>query len=218
MSAITIENGCVHIAIAPVIKTKVQICKGKKVDTYTIIQDKERNVFPLQYGDGLYTIKIYQLIKGNQYLLSNSQTLNATNTAECWLQPSQYVWYSDEVRQLSDKINADNPKNRLSAYYNYCYKKVRYSYVKAFTHKRDTNYLPDLTEIIQKNRGICFDKASLFCALCRINNVECKLIIGYLERAYHAWCSVKVNGQWHLVDPTYGKKYHAEDYKEERYC
>lgn len=218
MSNIILQGSFVHIPISPTLKTKVQIIKGNKVDTYTILKNAERNVFPLQYGPGIYSVKLYQSAGGDKYSLLRNQTLKVENTSDCWLQPSQYVWYSDEVRQLSDKINADNPRNRLLAYYNYCYKKISYDYIKAFLKRKSIDYIPDLEKVVKKQSGICFDKAALFCALCRINNIECKLVIGRVNKMYHAWCQVSVAGRWKIVDPTLGPKYKAADYVAERTC
>lgn len=219
MSNIILDGSFVRIPISPTLKTKVQIVKGDKIDTYTILKDAKRNVFPLQYGVGTYSIRVYQNISGNRYNLSLSKTIIATNTSECYLKPSQYVWYSDEIQKLSDEINADNPNNRLSAYYNYCYKKISYDYIKALLKKKTVDYVPELDKVIKKHSGICFDKAALFCALCRINNIQCKLVIGYVnKKTYHAWCQVKIGDKWKLVDPTMGIKYKASDYKTERTC
>ena len=73
--------------------------------------------------------------------------------------------------------------------------------------------------MIKKKSGICFDKASLFCALCRINHIESKLVIGKVANKYnHAWCQIKIDNIWRTVDPTFGRKYKLEDYKIERTC
>lgn len=217
MNSIILDGSFVHIPISPTLKTKVKIIKGEHIDTYTILKEKERNVFPLQYGNGLYSIKVYQNVRGNRYSLTLSQTLNATDTSQCWLKPSQLVWYSDDVKELAEKIKADNPGKGISAFYDYCYQRMGYDYVHAFLHKKDTNYLPDLSKIIHKKNGICFDKAALFCALCRSTGIECKLVIGYVnQKTYHAWCQVKMEGKWRTVDPTLGKKYKVGDYKVER--
>ena len=217
MNSIILDGSFVHIPISPELKTKVRIIKGEKVDTYTILKEKERNVFPLQYGNGLYSIKVYQNVRGNRYALTLSQTINATDTSKCWLQPSQYVWYDDEVKKFAEKINANSTNKGVLAFYDYCYKKMGYDYVHAFLHKRDTNYVPDLSKIIKKKNGICFDKAALFCALCRSTGIECKLVIGYVnKKTYHAWCQVKMSGKWRTVDPTLGKKYKVDAYEAER--
>ena len=213
------QEGFVHILINPVVKTKIQIYKGNHIDTYTLVQNREQNVFPLQYGDGTYIVKVYQNTKGNTYKLAYTEYIAAKNTTNCYLGPCQYVWYSEEVQALSEQINASNPKDKLTAYYQYCYKKIYYDHIFALTNK-NKDYVPDLKTVISKHRGVCFDKAALLCALCRINGIECRLAIGVVTGiGNHAWCQVKVDGTWKTVDPTAGSgKYKANDYRVDRMC
>ena len=69
--------------------------------------------------------------------------------------------------------------------------------------------------MLEKKSGICFDYASLMCALLRSQNIPTKLVVGYSGTAYHAWISVHLeetgwvdniiqfDGEhWSLMDPT----------------
>ena len=86
-------------------------------------------------------------------------------------------------------------------------------------YNRIDKMIEELDKVIKKKSGICFDKASLFCALCRINHIESKLVIGKVANKYnHAWCQIKIDNIWRTVDPTFGRKYKLEDYKIERTC
>lgn len=215
MASIILDGSFVRVPISPPLKTKVQITKGNKTDTYILSKNTERNVFPLQYGDGSYTVKIYQSAGRNHYTLIHNQIVTTLNATECWLEPSFYVWYDDAVKTLSDKINADNPKQRLSAYFKYCYNSIKDDPIKSFFYKRCSSYLPDIEKTIRKGKGSGIDRAAVLCALCRINGIECKLVVGSVAARPHAWCQVKVNGYWRTLDPTYLKQYKIEDYKTE---
>ena len=211
------QNGFVYTSIAPVLNAKVQIIKDNHIDTYWLLPNKDQNVFPLQYGDGTYTIKVYQSNEAGTYALTHNERVFAQNTSNCYLGPCQYIWYGPEVEALSNKLNALNPKNKISAYYNYCYQQIFYDHMFVLTND-DEHYVPDLKKVIAQHRGICFDKASLLCALCRLNGIEARLVIGIVGGMNHAWCQVKVNGRWRTMDPTAGKKYKAKDYKTQRMC
>lgn len=216
MVPIILKDSHIYIPYSPKTKTKVYIMKGANADIYSVIKEQERNVYPLQYGNGNYTIKIYQLVSGNKYHLITQKNIKAVNTTLCYLKPTQYVWYKDNITKLSAQISANRS---ITAYYNYCYNQITYDYIKAFTLAKKTDYLPDLDDIIKKKRGICIDKAALLCALCRSNNIPCKLAIGYVaKKTYHAWCLIWHNKKWEIFDPTYGKKYKPQDYQLERTC
>ena len=217
MSNIILDGSFVHIPISPIYRAKVIISKGNKADTYFICKEVERNVFPLQYGNGLYSIKVYYNIRGDKYSLALSQTLNATDTSQCWLQPSQYVWYDNKVRELSKKINASSPIKGILAYYEYCFNTIKLARFRTVWLRRPEKYLPELEKMEGKKKGLVFDKAALFCALCRINGIECKLVLGKLNKTtYHAWCQVKIEGKWRTVDTTWGRKYKVDAYEAER--
>ena len=67
-------------------------------------------------------------------------------------------------------------------------------------------YVPDLTEIYAGSKGVCFDFAALYAAMCRSAGIPARLVMGYTSYAngYHAWCEIFANGEWIPVDPTNG--------------
>ena len=66
-----------------------------------------------------------------------------------------------------------------------------------------TSYVPNANSVLNAKKGICYDLASLFAAMCRSQGVPCKLTKGYVGNVYHAWDQVYVNGAWQNIDPTY---------------
>ena len=67
----------------------------------------------------------------------------------------------------------------------------------------------------------CGGYAELFQILCKATGLECKMVVGYskpdeksigiYKRADHAWNAVKIQGDWKLVDVTWGSGYVEED-------
>lgn len=60
-----------------------------------------------------------------------------------------------------------------------------------------------------EHRGICGGFAWAFKTLMDLQNIECNIIVGFLKEdrsVRHAWCLVKIDGQYYHVDPTWGSK------------
>ena len=97
--------------------------------------------------------------------------------------------------------------------YDYAVKKIDYDYEMAASVS--SGYVPDLDQVIDRGKGICFDYASLMTAMLRISNIPTKLVIGYRGNDYHAWISVYISDigwvdnviefdgkDWTLMDPA----------------
>lgn len=126
-----------------------------------------------------------------------------------FLTPSKYVRFSEnsDVSSLAYELLAKRPgqstlNNRL-----WILSHVHYDYIKAIracSHKVTIkDFVPDLDKIIKTGRGICFDYAALFAALCRLQGIPCKLILGMADRRRHAWNMVLLDKVWYLLDLTY---------------
>ena len=87
----------------------------------------------------------------------------------------------------------------------------------------------NLDKTLQTKKGICYDIANLFTAICRSQNIPCYSIDGYLKTDYeykHTWNRVCIDGEWYNVDITvdimnatpYGfYKIDSYDYPEEKF-
>lgn len=69
-------------------------------------------------------------------------------------------------------------------------------------------------EVLKNRSGVCEGHANLFMELCREGGIEAVRVLGFSRgyapnpdagvRPNHAWNAVKVDGQWRLVDVTWG--------------
>ncbi len=137
------------------------------------------------------------------------------------------------ARQLTATTTDDELKVR--AIYRWITAHIRYDEV-AF-HHTDTLYKtlwkhsfdPDTNVMKQKylmgkalyalhsGKGVCDGYASLFKALCDEASVPCEVVGGYAKMGAqvigqpfpvnHSWNAVKLKGEWHLVDATWGAGY-----------
>jgi hypothetical protein len=80
--------------------------------------------------------------------------------------------------------------------------------------KRGRRINHSVEDILRRRRGTCFDYAKLYEALCREAGLEGRFISGYarskldapvrLREPDHAWNAVRLDGEWHLLDATWG--------------
>lgn len=70
---------------------------------------------------------------------------------------------------------------------------------------------------LKKRKGVCQDYSTLFKELCDLSDIECVIISGSSKTnlndigkeptiSDHAWNAVKLDGQWHLIDATWGQE------------
>ena len=106
----------------------------------------------------------------------------------------------------ADKTAADlTDMDKVTAIYNYIAGHYTYDTKLAndITSGKVSKYIPDTAATLNSNKGICYDLASLFAAMCRSQDIPCTLTKGYAGSSYHAWNKVNVSGNWYQIDMTY---------------
>lgn len=200
-------------------KRKVMV-KGPTTNYTYNISAGEWEVFPLSDGNGKYQITVYQNVKGTKYaaVLSLTTEVELENEFVPFLYSNQYVDYEaapetvEKAAELIGKI--EDPLEKVEVVYEYVVEHL--SYDKELAANVKSGYLPVLDEVLEKEKGICFDYAALMTGMLRSQGVPCKLVVGYAGKAYHAWINVWteeegwVNGviyfdgsAWHRMDPTF---------------
>ena len=199
-------------------RLKVRV-ENKNIYTYNLTKG-EWSVFPLTDENGTYQIRIYENTSGSSYALAMAAELEVTLADEFapFLRPNQYVNFSESTRavELAWELTKDieNPLGKVEAIYNFVVTELTYDNEKARTVQ--SGYIPDLDNVLEIKKGICFDYASLMTAMLRSQGVPCKMVFGYTGGAYHAWISVWtedtgwVDGviffdgvAWQRLDPTF---------------
>lgn len=96
--------------------------------------------------------------------------------------------------------NATSDEEKAKAAYTWILNNITYDY--------DCNPVyqySNLDKTLQTKKGICYDIANLFNAICRSQNIPCYSIDGYLKTDYeckHTWNRVCIDGIWYAVDIT----------------
>lgn len=204
----------------PTKKVKLKIAKDDQKYYYDL-SVQEYETFPLQMGDGSYTISIMQNTEGDMYALLASVVVDVKLESEqiCYLYPNQTVNYNVDstIVDLSFELvkKDQDDLSRIYSLYNYVIKTLKYDDAKAKASENEY-MLPDLEEVLVSKKGICYDYAALLAALCRIQNIPAKVIVGDTDIEYHAWVEIYLQGEgwinpsvyfkeqdWSLIDPTF---------------
>ena len=200
-------------------KVKLQLTGPNNVKyTYNILT--ESTCLPLAGGSGTYTIGLFENMEGTQYssAFNGSFEADISNEFGPFLYPNQYVNFAQDSKavEMANRLasKAATEMDIVAEIYHYVTKNITYDHEEATTVAY--NYLPDVDEVLETKKGICFDYASLMAAMLRSQLLPTRLEIGYAGDAYHAWISVYIKDvgwiddviyfdgkSWTLMDPTF---------------
>lgn len=174
-------------------RAKVRIKNGDLQYDHDLSPDK-REYFPLM-EKGSYSVKIYEQVSGKNYseAISAEFTADISDNKEMYLYPNKYIDFdesSDCVRKAAELcVEAKAPVEKIAAVFLYITEHVVYD--KELARTVQSGYTPYPDRTLESGKGICFDYASLFAAMCRSQGIPTRLVIGYAEPdIYHAWNEV----------------------------
>jgi len=206
-----IENGTVTISHKADARLKVIVSKDEQQVIYDLKNDGTAETFPLQMGNGDYTVSVLQNVSGKQYryIASKAIKLDLANDNTVFLASVQNINWNDDMKaimtahEITKDLRTDSEK--VQKVYEYVVSKIKYDYNKHSTLQ--STYVPNIDNIITSGKGICYDYASVFAAMLRSQGIPVKLVMGYTTNVngYHAWNEVydSETGKWITVDTTY---------------
>lgn len=173
-------------------RLKLQVFKDKDTYTYDVTQGTTQ-IYPLQCGNGSYTIKVMKNVEGNSYyeLYKCSVDVKLKDKFQPYTRPNQYADYSKESECVkeAEKLakEATSEGDFVAKVYEYVCGKVTYDY--DFAKNVPTGYLPVPDKTLESGKGICLDYASLSASMLRSQGIPTKIIFGYVapNDLYHAW-------------------------------
>lgn len=186
------QEGYIGVVVNSDTRIKLQIIKGKETYTYDVEIGKPQ-IFPLQLGDGAYTIKVMKNVEGNTYyeLYKCNADVKLKDKFQPFTRPNQYADYSKKsecVKQAAKLAKeATCEGDFVSKVYEYVCSNVTYDYELA--KNVQSGYIPVPDKILESGKGICFDYASLSASMLRSQGIPTKIIFGYVapDNLYHAW-------------------------------
>lgn len=204
---------------------------GSDTVTYTYnITNNTGNVIPLSAGSGSFELTVYEEITDSQFATAYTGNFDVqiVNENGAFLYPNQYVNFASGSEVVSEAEiickDATCDLEAVSLIYNYVVDNIEYDYDEAENVK--PGYLPNVDEVLETKKGICFDYAALMAAMLRSQSIPTKLQIGYAGDAYHSWISIYTEDQgwidsliqfdgteWTLMDPTFAANTDASSLK-----
>lgn len=122
-------------------------------------------------------------------------------------------WHQDLPRLTTYLIEpAENDFEKVRAIYTWITLNISYDHkVIADSSKRINKHIGD---ILRRRKAICMGYAALFKQMSKLANLEAAVVDGYskgtatsvpdLSAPDHSWNAVKIEGQWYLLDATWG--------------
>ncbi|WP_138755996.1 transglutaminase domain-containing protein [Paenibacillus sinopodophylli] len=205
-----LNNGIVAInyPVNAKVKTKLMIAKGQTNYTYNLTSGKTAEQFPLQLGNGQYTISVLENASANKYKLvaKDTVTLNLKDNKVLYLNSIQNINWTDtskailKAKELTKNKKTDSEK--VKAVYDYIITNINYD--NQLAANLSVDYLPSIDRTFQSKKDICYGYAALFAGMLRSLDIPTKLMMGestYVD-VYHAWNEVYLDGKWVVVDTT----------------
>ena len=173
------------------------------------IQDTSKDtVISLTNGTGTYYIEV-AINDGNTETIIETKSFEAKKVDEFlpYLQSTYAVYYTEEMTVIKDA------KKYTEGIHDVVEKIQR---IKGFTienldyvkdNEKDYSkwaYFPNSDEIYREKKGVCTDFATMFAAICRSQNIPCKVVTGYAgsTEELHVWVEVFNGLSWEIIDLT----------------
>lgn len=185
-------------------RLKFQVTKGDMSYNYDLPSDGSPIYCPINMGDGEYSFRVMQNTSGQNYveIASTQENVSLNSEFSPFLQPNVYCDYneSSECVSVARSLTAQtsNQGEAVQAICEYVINNISYDTSKADTLRTATGYIPSPDDTLASGTGICFDYASLGCAMLRSQGIPCQIITGYVspDDIYHAWIMVYIDGVW----------------------
>lgn len=209
-------------------KMKLVVQNGDQKYIYNVFNNENYVNYPLQLGDGIYKVSLYENTTGTKYkkITSRSAVVNLEDENNVYLQSILEISWDveDESIQLADELVAEALQKKQSqvrwdlrskvslseteiidVIYTYVINNIDYDYDKI--KGLDYSYVPDNDSTLDIGTGICYDYSSLLASMLRSQGIPAKMTKGYAKTSdvYHAWNEIYIASEdrWIVVDSTY---------------
>jgi transglutaminase/protease-like cytokinesis protein 3 len=126
--------------------------------------------------------------------------------------PAQRAQSAESIaKYIKSKFNAEN--DRLRAAYSWVAQHVTYDVGNMYAGIKYQHESEVVKQVLRTRKTVCFGYVVTFKAIAE--NLGIKLIIvkgctqqnGRIDAIPHAWCAVRYNNKWRLIDPTWSAGY-----------
>lgn len=205
-----VSEGYVSASATSPVRLKFQVILGEQSYNYDLPSDGTPIACPLNMGDGAYTFRVMRNTEGTSYVevASAAAQVQMASEFEPFLHPNVFCDYAEDsacvARARELVAGASNQGEAVKSICTFVVDNVTYDSDKAARLKDATGYVPDPDDTLASRTGICFDYASLGCAMLRSVGIPCRLACGYVSPGdiYHSWILVYIDGTWKSVKFT----------------
>lgn len=198
-----LDGSAIAVSAEHTPKARLVIERNGQRDTYQFT-DTARDIFPLKYGMGTYTVKLCEPKYKNVYTVVDTMGVPAITPSwdTC---PNQYVYYTEKsgcaqfARTLAKPYDEQPESEIIDAITDWIKSNIAYDYIREATIPKWGNVLPDIDRCFDQRRGICLDIAGMMVAMLRSRYIASRLEIGKFGGKSHAWVRL-ADGT--LFDPT----------------
>ena len=198
---------------------RVMIEKDGKRYTYSIKTDGTFESFPLQMGNGTYSVSVLENASGNKYSFVHKENINLSlsDQNKVFLGSVQNIHWDEtmkaikKAKEMTRRVN--NDKDKVSVIYQHIVNNYKYDYDKFNNLPKE--YIPVIDRTFDEGKGICYDYSSLFASMLRSSGIPVKLVKGYTDNVegYHAWNEIFIGNKWIPVDSTFDSQMKAANKK-----
>lgn len=190
-------------------KVKLIVTANKASYQYNIVERGKYIGIPLQLGNGSYSLTVYEQVEGTSYtpvmahtfsvsLASSLRPFTASSIISDFSRGSACV---SKAGSLCSGITTQT--GRVDAVYTWIVNNITYDRELSASISKDKSlydtYLPDPDRTYSTRKGICYDYASLMCAMLRSQGIPTRMIKGSTPLGYHAWNEVFFEGKGWVV-------------------
>ena len=178
------------------------------------ISPNVRVFLPLM-DSGSYSVKVYEQFSGAKYAAVAEGSFDVTikSSTGMYLYPNKYVDFDSSsscVKKAAEVCAGETDDvEKISLIFTYVTDNIIYDKALADDVRagKVTNYVPDPDSALAAGKGICYDYASLFAAMCRSQGIPSRLVIGYADpNIYHAWNEVYTDETGWITPELFLKK------------
>ena len=181
---------------------KVMVSKDGKSHAYDV--SNGTFLFPLPFGDGKYSLKLFENLHDDEYELMSQADVESSNEENAYLTSNSLFSYS------GDAIPEDTVSILESSSYDpnmiceYAESKLSYDSEKARKIANEPFRGVNGDKSLSLNSGVCSDYCAIACMMMRMKGIPCKISVGHCSasESLHCWITYLQDGEWIVMDPT----------------
>lgn len=175
---------------------------------YNIKDITKNTIISLTNGEGIYYIEVVKN-DGRTETIIATKTIEVTSIDEFlpFLHSTYAVYWNEDMKVINTarKLTEDiyDVCERIDIIKNFVIESLYYAADDNKDYLKWT-YFPNIDEIYIEGKGVCTDFATMFAAICRSQDIPCKLITGYAgtKEELHVWVEVFNGTHWQTIDLT----------------